>query len=171
MNRQIFTYAPIISLVSNSRNSRAPINFNDSISKGRNKITCNNNRASCGKEMTRSQGPDSYATVMRIHVWIGELKLRIKLAIQTISWMRVDSRSMREKCKWCDFVGRPKESSSQLGEIHVETWEDFEYSCLTRDLILWISARKCRVSRKIYERDTRQLCWCIISIWYSSVSI
>lgn len=48
MNRQIFTYAPIISLVSNSRNSRAPINFNDSISKGRNKITCNNNRAEKG---------------------------------------------------------------------------------------------------------------------------
>lgn len=46
MNREISTYAPIISLVSNSTNSRPPINFNDSISKGRNKIACNNNGGS-----------------------------------------------------------------------------------------------------------------------------
>lgn len=146
MNRQIFTYAPIISLGFEFPQFPCPINFNDSISKGRSKITCNNNR------VKRT----------RIHVWIGELKL----AIQTISWMRIDSRSMREKCKWCDFVERKALPKS----LEKFTWKRERISrLLPGDLISWISVSS--FAQDTCERDTRQLCWCIISIWYSFVWI
>lgn len=109
MNREISTYAPIISLVSNSTNSRPPINFNDSISKGRNKIACNNNGGSWKGITRRSKALIDTRRAMRIHVCISVAGIKIANKITKSAYkrfrerrVRIDSESMREKCKWCD---------------------------------------------------------------------